>query len=136
MFWWARVAVVKGLRRSIVVISEGSGGEGDYYYLSCAGEEGGADTAGLLFSSLETFSWSPGFTGRATLGLRLPRGVTELTILGDNNNLLLLSTELQDRESPVIPGLEQTDSHITDLETPHSHGDCGGLLTRVEEVVI
>ena len=95
---------MKGLRRSRLSVKAVEGSE-TVTYLSCAGEEGGAETAGLLFSSLETFSWSPGFTGRGILGLRLARGVTELTILRDNNNLLLLSTELQDRESPVIPGL-------------------------------
>ena len=76
------------------------GGEGATN-LSCAGEEGGADTAGL--PSLETLSCSPVFTSLGTLGVRLVRGVTELTILRDNNNLLLPSTELQDSESSVIP---------------------------------
>ena len=78
MFWWARVEVVRGLSLA----------------LSCAGEEGGADTS--LLPSLETL--------RGTLGLRLLRGVTEFTILLDNNNLLLADTELQDSESTVIPG--------------------------------
>ena len=68
-----------------------------------AGEEGGADT--VLLPSLETLSCSPPvFTARDTRGVRPLRGVTELTILLDSNNLLLLDTELQDKESRVIPG--------------------------------
>ena len=112
MFWWARVVVVRGL-----------GG------LWCAGEEGGADTA--VLPSLETLSCSPpAFTARETRGVRPLRGVTELTILLDSNNLLLLDTELQDKESRVIPGGGDRQRHYR--QSQHSHGDCAGLLTKLD----